>query len=52
MVGVICFVITFFKPFIIILKASTNLIEKVLKIKPQQEEVEEELKNEQNGLDK
>ena len=45
MVGVICFVIAFFKPFIIILKASTNLMEKLLNIKPQKEEVEEELKD-------
>lgn len=45
MVNVICFVISFFKPFIIILKASTNLMEKLLKIKPQKEEVEDELKD-------
>lgn len=45
MIGVICFVITFFKPFILILKASTNFVEKLLKIKPKKEEVEDELKD-------
>ena len=45
MVGVICFVIAFFKPFILILKLSTNLVEKLLKIKPHKEEVEDELKD-------
>lgn len=45
MVGVICFVITFFKPFIVILKASTNLMERLLKIEKKQEQVEDELKD-------
>ena len=45
MVGVINFVIAFFKPFIIILKASTNLMERLLKIEKKQEHVEDELKD-------
>lgn len=45
MVDVICFVITFFRPFISILKASTDLLEKILKIKKKEEKIEEELKD-------
>lgn len=45
MVGVICFVISFFKPFIIVLKASTNFMEKILKIEKKEEKIEDELKD-------
>lgn len=45
MVNVIDFVIKFFKPFIFILKSSTDFIVKILKIKKIEETNEDELKN-------
>lgn len=45
MVDVICFVITFFRPFITILKFSTDKLEKIFKIKKKEEKVEDELKD-------
>ena len=45
MVDVICLVIVFFKPFIAILKLSTDSLEKMLKIEKQEEKIEHELKN-------
>ncbi len=45
MVNIICFVITFFKPFIAILTASTTIIEKIFHIKKKEEKIEDELKD-------
>ena len=45
MVNVICFVITIFKPFIAVLTTSTTLLEKILKIKKKEEQIEDELKD-------
>lgn len=45
MVNVICFVIFFFKPFIAILKVSTDILEKLLKIEKKEEKIEDELKD-------
>lgn len=45
MVDTICFVITFFKPFIAVLKLSTDMLEKIFKVKKKEEKVEDELKD-------
>lgn len=45
MVNTICYVIIFFKPFIAILKVSTDILEKIFKIEKKEEKVEDELKD-------
>lgn len=45
MVNTICLVITFFKPFIFILKKSTDFLEKIFKIEKKEEQIEDELKD-------
>ena len=45
MVDVIWIIILLFNPFVIILKTSTNIIEKILKIKKKEEHIEDQLKD-------
>ena len=45
MVNIINFVIAIFKPFILVLKLSTNAFEKLLKISPPKDETEDEIKD-------
>lgn len=45
MVNTICFVITIFKPFIAVLKFSTDILEKIFRIEKKEEKVEDELKD-------